>query len=95
MQKTVVVYVRSSVGGSLTPVTCDWYADLATAIAHAAIPTTYAGDVGALAASLRMTLGVDGGQVDVTFKTAGEAAVLVREHVVVEVSGLPSRTVLA
>lgn len=92
MQKTVVVYARvpatASEGGALTPLTCEWDSALASCIAQAALPQ--GGDLGALAAALRMTMDVDGNQHDVTLKTAGEAALLAREHVVVEVSGMPS-----
>lgn len=92
MQKSVVVYVRvlsgESTGGALKPVTCDWDADLATCVAKAAMP--HGGGVGPLAATLRMTVDVAGHEVDVSLKTAGETALLVPEHVVVEVSGMPS-----
>lgn len=92
MKKTVVVYPRlpapQSTNGVLTPLMCDWDEALASCVARAAMPR--GGDLGTVTASLRMTMDVDGCQHDVTLKTAGEAAMLAREHVVVEVSGLPS-----
>lgn len=90
-QKRVTVYMQMGAAGStskeLTPVMCDWDSYLANSLAEAAMPAV--GDSAALAATIRLKMTVDGCDHDVTLKTAGEAAMLAREHVVVELSGLP------
>jgi hypothetical protein len=90
VKKTVAVYMRvpatASTSEALTPLMCDWDSPILTCIAQA-MPR--GGDLGQLTSSLRVMMDVDGRQVDVTLKSAGEAALLAREHVVVEVLGIP------